>query len=77
VEYRSPAGVLILFEDSGNITTTINRITILGLVPESSYQFRVSAMTGSGRGAEVSVSGQTKLAYGRYIIIRTGWITII
>ena len=64
MEYRSPQGVLVLFEDADNITTTINRITISGLVPENTYQFRVSAVTGSGRGAEVSVSGQTRPAYG-------------
>jgi len=62
VEYRSPQGVLVLFEDSGNVTATINRITIRGLVPESRYQFRVSAMTTSGRGAEVSVLGRTRLS---------------
>ena len=64
VEYRSPRGVLVLFEDSGNVTATVNRITIRGLVPESNYQFQVSAVTNSGRGAEVRVVGQTRLAYG-------------
>ena len=64
VEYRSPQGVLVLFEDSGNVMVTLNSITIRGLVPESRYQFHVSAVTTSGRGAEVSVSGQTRLAHG-------------
>ena len=64
VEYRSPQRVLVLFEDSDNVTATINRITIRGLVPESRYQFRVSAVTSSGRGAEVGVLGQTRLAHG-------------
>ena len=64
VEYRSPRGVLVLFEDSGNVTAVVNRITIRGLVPESNYQFQVSAVTSSGRGAEVRVVARTQLAYG-------------
>ena len=64
MQYRSPLGVLILFEDSGEVTATINRITIGALVPESDYQFQVSAVTDSGRGAEASASGRTRLAYG-------------
>ena len=64
VEYRSPQGDLVLFEDSGNVTATINSTIIRGLVPESRYQFQVSAVTTSGRGAEVSVSGRTRLAHG-------------
>ena len=67
VEYRSPQGVLVLFEDSGNVTAPLNSITIQALVPESSYQFRVSAVTSFGRGAEVSVPGHTRLAHGTYI----------
>ena len=64
IEYRSPKGVLVIFEDSGEVTATINSITIQALVPGSSYQFRVSAVTTSGRGAEVSVPGQTQVSYG-------------
>ena len=64
IEYRSPQGVLVIFEDTGEVTATINSITIRALVPGSSYQFRVSAVTTSGRGAEVSVPGQTRVSYG-------------
>ena len=64
VQYRSPQGVLVLFEDSGNVTATINRITIRALVPGNNYQFRVSAVTTSGRGAEISVTGQTQRSSG-------------
>ena len=64
VEYRSPEGVLVIFEDSGNITAMMNRITVRALVPGSNYQFRVSAVTSSGRGAEVSIAGQTQVSNG-------------
>ena len=49
-----------MFEDSGETNATTNRIKITALVPGTIYQFRVSAITQSGRGAEVVLSGQTK-----------------
>jgi hypothetical protein len=64
IEYRSPEGVLVIFEDTGEVTATINSITIRALVPGSSYQFRVSAVTGSGRGADVNVLGHTQASHG-------------
>lgn len=45
-----------------------NRITITALVPGTIYNFRVSAVTGSGRGAEVSVRAQTMFSRGIVII---------
>ena len=64
IDYRSPDGVLVIFEDIGEVTVTLNSITIPALVPGSIYLFRVSAVTSSGRGAEVSVPGQTRASNG-------------
>ena len=64
VEYRSLQGVLVIFEDSGQVPAAINSIIVQALVPGSNYQFRVSAVTSSGRGAEVSTFGQTRFSYG-------------
>ena len=66
VQYRSPQGVLIIFVDSGEVKATVNRIIVRGLVAESDYQFRVSAVTSSGRGEEVSVIGRTRISRGMY-----------
>ena len=54
VEWRSPGGSLIRFEDSGSISVTGTTTTISPLIPGTRYQFKVSAITSRGNGAEVS-----------------------
>lgn len=49
-----------MFEDSGETNITTNSVKIPALVPGTMYQFRVSAITQSGRGAEVILNGQTQ-----------------
>ena len=51
--------MLIFLDDSGEITAPTNMITITALAPGVLYEFRVSAITEQGRGAEVSIQGQT------------------
>ena len=48
--------------DSGKATTTGTTIKISQLIPGTSYQFRVSAVTQKGRGAEMSLVSQTERA---------------
>ena len=55
-----------MFEDSGATNVTTNGIKIPALVPGTMYQFRVSAITQSGRGAEVILNGQTQDDQGTY-----------
>ena len=64
MEWRSPEGFLVLLEDSGEVTAAANRIKISALVSGTTYQFRVSAVTQSGRGSEVTISGQTQPSQG-------------
>ena len=64
VQWRSPEGVLISFEDANEVTTTDNRIAITALVPGTIYTFKISAVTESGRGTEVMVTGQTMFSRG-------------
>lgn len=64
VQWRSPQGVLINFEDANSTMTVDNRITITGLVPGTIYTFKVSAVTESGKGAEVVATGQTMFSRG-------------
>lgn len=53
--WTSPQGYLVEFTDSGvqNVSSLVTETTISQLVPDSSYQFRVSALTEAGQGAEV------------------------
>ena len=55
-----------MFEDSGETNVTTNRIKVPALVPGTMYQFRVSAISQSGRGAEVILNGQTQDDQGTY-----------
>ena len=77
VQWRSPKSVLVLFEDSNKVIATVNRIKISALVPGTTYQFRVSAVTESGRGAEVSVIGQTLSSQGNLRCILELLITLL
>ena len=54
VEWRSPGGYLIQFEDTGEVSVTDTAAVVSPLIPGTSYQFRVSAITSSGRGGEVA-----------------------
>ena len=60
VEWRSPRGYLIQFEDSGEITVTGTTATVSNLIPSTRYQFKVSAITANGRGGEMSSFGTTQ-----------------
>ena len=77
VQWRSPKSVLVLFEDSNKVIATVNRIKISALVPGTTYQFRVSAVTESERGAEVSVIGQTLSSQGNLRCILELLITLL
>ena len=59
VEWISPEDVYVRFEDRGETNSSINSIKISALVPGTTYTFKVSAITQSGRGAEVMLTGTT------------------
>ena len=59
VEWRSPGGYLIQFEDGGEMSVIGTSAIVSPLIPDTSYQFRVSAVTSDGRGGEVSSLGTT------------------
>ena len=46
--------------DTGKATTTGTSNTISQLIPGTSYQFRVLAVTQKGRGAEMNLISQTE-----------------
>lgn len=57
VEWRSPRGNLIQFEDSGEAAVNSTRVTLSPLIPGTSYSIKVSADTPRGRGEEISTTG--------------------
>ena len=65
VEWRSPGGTLVQFEDSGNISVTGTTVTVSPLIPRTRYHFKVSAITPTGRGAERSVIESTQNYSGK------------
>ena len=49
-----------MFEESGEVTTSTNRVVVAQLTPATMYRFRVSAITDAEmRGAEIIVPGST------------------
>ena len=59
IEWRSAKDVFVQIEDRGATNTSTNHIKISALVPGTTYTFKVSAITQSGRGAEVMFTGTT------------------
>ena len=57
VEWRSPEGNLIQFEDSGEATVNSTSITLSPLIPGTAYTIKVSAVTPQGRGEQISTTG--------------------
>ena len=54
-----------MFDENGVVTTSTNTVTLSQLTPDTTYRFRVSAITQDGeQGAEVLVSGTTTVATG-------------
>ena len=54
-----------MFDENGLVTTSTNTVTLYQLIPDTTYRFRVSAITQDGeQGAEVLVSGTTTEATG-------------
>ena len=68
VEWRSPGGTLVRFKDSGEISVTGTTVTVSPLIPGTRYQFKVSAITPTGRGVEISVFESTKIYSGKVYI---------
>jgi hypothetical protein len=62
VDWRSPGyDQLVQFEDSGEISVADSTtVTVSPLIPGTNYFIRVSAVTQSGRGAEVTRYGTTR-----------------
>ena len=60
--WRSPGYDLVQFEDSGEILVTDTTVTVSPLIPGTNYLIRVSAVTQSGRGAEVTRYGTTRIS---------------
>ena len=60
VDWRRPSYDLVQFEDSGEMSVTDTTVTISPLFPGTNYLIRVSAVTQSGRGAEVTRYGTTR-----------------
>ena len=69
VEWRSPGGYLIQFEDSGEVSVIGTTAIVSPLIPDTSYQFRVSAITSDGRGGEVSSLETTLTSQDGIILI--------
>ena len=68
VEWRSSEGILIQFEDRGETNATANSLKVSALVPGTTYTFKVSAISQSGRGAEAVVDAQTEPSQGTSIL---------
>ena len=66
VFWTSPGGYLEEFSQSGvqNVSTLSLTTTIAGLIPDTTYHFRVSAVTEFGQGAEVVLTQPTGPASG-------------
>ena len=60
VDWISSGYDLFQYEDSGEISTTGTTVTVFPLIPGTNYLIRVSAVTQSGRGAEVTQYGTTR-----------------
>ena len=69
VEWRSQEGILIQFEDHGETNVMTNSIKVSALVPGTTYTFKVSAISQSGRGAEAVIDAQTQPSQGSNIIL--------
>lgn len=59
IEGVSPKGTLIQFTHEGTVRTLNPGITIQPLTPQSSYIFKVSAITSRGQGREITVEADT------------------
>ena len=68
VEWRSPGGNLIQFEDSGEATVNSTSITLSPLIPGTNYSIKVSAVTPRGRGEQILTTGAVlnSVHQGRY-----------
>ncbi len=64
VDWRSPGGTRDDFQESGDLETPYTRATIAPLTPETMYEFKVSALTEEGEGAEVPLFAMTTEAQG-------------
>ena len=62
VDWSSSDYDLIQFEDSGEISVTDTTVIVSPLIPGTNYLIRVSAVTQSGRGAEVIHYGTTRIS---------------
>ena len=60
VEWRSPGGALLQFDDEGELSVTGTTAVISPLIPGIRYHFKVSAITTTGRGGEVDAFGSTQ-----------------
>ena len=65
VQWRSPGGTLVQFEDSRNLSVTGTNVTVSPLIPGTRYHFKVSAITPTGRGAERSAFNTTQNYSGK------------
>lgn len=55
---------MVRFQESGELVSPYTRVVIHPLTPETNYQFKVSALTEEGEGAEVSLYGRTSAGDG-------------
>ena len=69
VEWRSPDGILVQFEDRGETNATTNSLKVSALVPGTTYTFKVSAISQSGRGAEAVIDAETQPSQGTGIFL--------
>ena len=60
VEWRSPGGALLRFDDEGELSVKGTSAMISPLIPGIRYHFKVSAITTAGRGGEVDAFGSTR-----------------
>ena len=62
VDWISPGYDELVILDSGEISVTDTTVTVSPLIPGTNYLIRVSAVTQSGRGAEVTRYGTTRIS---------------
>ena len=77
VEWRSPGGNLIQFEDSGEAAVNSTSITLSPLIPGTNYLIKVSAITPRGRGEQISTTGAVLNSASQGIDLHPGLLCVV
>lgn len=70
IEWYSPQGTLVMFEERGVVSSLTNSVMVSQLTPGTVYTFRVSAVVENGeKGAEIPAFGTTTEATGGKLLL--------